>query len=383
MQNDKFLLNMLSIFLIGSSMLGSYQNPRKNMWQGSRFLPSMSAVNLEAAGEESDFLQAMGAFMDTEMLDQDFLAEIKKGDDRANIVNALQSGANPNAKDRKGNFALDLAVMYNRPEIVRLLLQAGAEPVVFMVDLDEWAQVAGLDSFGSETQEKIWRDRASAMNIVHDFSAVEFKPIEKHFSKEPSPMDYAPEGASLEDESYDEYESAIYQFEKDHKSYWRNKLQEAYKSYLYENPRPLIDLLSNEVYERPGLMQVIDSLFREGPDDSNDFDDNCSFCSDLSCSCNAPGLSGLERLMESAKGSMTSEEIAKIQTLIDSESEINRNIKIQRINEIQESAAAAIQNAWSKHKASSNRLEKAETYKKALEMRKQPFGTVDNYDLDL
>lgn len=404
MKNNRFLLTVVSIVLSGLNIFSYHLEKRKSMWQGARLPKSAPAVDPAAMAEERDFLQAMGIFAESEILDQQMLVEIKQDGNVAKITEFLQFGADPNAQDRRENSALSLAVMYNKPEIVRLLLQAGAWPDVVVVDVYEWEKAAGFDAecctnnpeYFDKFWDNFWSDRRSAMNIVHDFKAfLPFKPIEKHFSKEPSPMDYAIKDAEQEDESFENQlerlEAAIGQFQKDYENYWRNKFHNAYKEYLYENPRPLINFLSNEIYERPGLMLMINSWFRpENYFDLGDLSSCCddsSCCSDLNCSAyyensEYSALEFLERLMESAKGSMTSEEVAKIQTLIDNENEINREVQAERLKKAQEEAAIAIQSAWNKHKASSNRPEKIQAYKKAVEMQKQPFGTVENYDLD-
>jgi ankyrin repeat protein len=56
-----------------------------------------------------------------------FFSEIQKGH-ITQVGKMLKLGVNPNVKDRHGDYALDVAEMYGHVDIMKLLLEAGADP---------------------------------------------------------------------------------------------------------------------------------------------------------------------------------------------------------------------------------------------------------------
>lgn len=318
------------------------------------FIISIGSVILPSSSDE--LMQAMAGYVEAEEAEAQLFKAIVRGDVDG-IRRLLVQGVDVNARDKEGNTPFSLAVLYNNPSIARLLLQAGARGDVVVTNEDDWARAAGFDvddpgyefDFGS-VWNKVWDDRKEIRHMIDNFlifKLLNSKKIDRQFDKEPEPMNYISEykQKSLE-EALDRYVQAVQdnsgnelnlskeiesvldnehenvnRFQHDLEDYWRDRLQKAYHAYLWdENPRPLIDILTKEIYERSGLMLMIRALI-----DDEDF---CLHCV-------------LNKFVHENRKILSRDEAAKINELAKTENDIDRNI-----------AAEKIQKAWKKYKQS-------------------------------
>lgn len=171
----------------------------------------------------------------------------------------LEARADVNlANSHEGSALINAVVSPGSIEMVKLLLKARA-------DVD----AVSTGGHGFETTAFSVARSPEIKQMLMRYKAFKFVKIDQGFDKEPELEDYFKKAealtgtnSELDDMRIDQSMEQVKAFQKDHATYWHDKVQIAYEPFVFENNlAPLRTFLIQEISEKNGLILIFMRYF--------------------------------------------------------------------------------------------------------------------------